>query len=355
MTGTKGYTEETFADACAASFSRFGESVRSQMERVLKNPLRRLCAEAGDVAYEKGVPVGFQAAILRRLYMGKTPFIGVVGGLLAMKEDASPVSLFQLMKKTCAPRGGSVFYFANTSNAASMKLNRALGIKGTGPASCAHVRWRPIHFGDFADFCIHGRLPKIVKSLLNAGGRILDIFFFRRCRTSGTHPVCAERLDAASLDNFWKRYLEGNTGLVASRTAEELIWLYGDGLASGQYVFLKRENASGLCGYIVLRRANARNGRWMIADWIALCDDRDVLSDLLRDAVCFLRKIPGAVLLESVGFPLRVQALLHRHLPFTRKCPNNTFLYQQTDMSFKLDDAPDTGWFFGPYDGDRCL
>ena len=355
MTGVKPYTEETFSDACEASFARFGESVRSQMERVLANPLRRACAEAGDVAYENDVPVGFQAAILRRLYVRQTPLLGVVGGLLAMKDGASPVLLLQLMKKTYAPRGGSVFFFANTSNPQSMKLNQALGVKGRGPDSCACVRWRPIRLGNFVNLCIHGRLPGFLQMLGNVAGRVFDLLFFRRSRSHAKRLGRLTVLDSKSLDRFWERYLLGNSGLVSSRTGEELLWLYGKGLASGQYIFLGREDSVGLCGYIVLRRANSGNGRWMIADWIALDDDPDVLSDLLRDAVRELRGHTDAALLESVGFPVRAQTILHRHLPFTRKIPNNTFIYQPTDPSVIANSSLAEGWFFGPYDGDRCL
>ncbi|MBQ6008354.1 MAG: hypothetical protein IJL17_07440 [Kiritimatiellae bacterium] len=355
MTGLKPYTEETFADACEASFSRFGDSVRSQMERVLQNPLRHQCAEAGDVAYEKGKPVGFQAAILRKLYMGQQPFLGVVGGLLAMKEGASPVLLLQLMKKTRAPRGGSKLFFANTSNPQSMKLNQALGVKGKGPDSCACVRWRPIHWGNFAKLCLHGRLPSFMRVFGNFLGRAFNLFFLRKVRSTTTQAVRLTTLDVTVLDDFWQRYLDKNTGLVSSRTAEELSWLYDKGLKNGQYVFLGRKDLNGLCGYIVLRRANAGNGRWMIADWIALDDNPDVLSDLVHDAVCVLHDQKDAATLESVGFPPRVQGVLHRHLPFTRKSANNTFIYQPTDLTISSKINPDEGWFFGPYDGDRCL
>ena len=354
MTGLKPYTDETFSDACEVSFARFGECVRPQMERMLQNPLRRVCAEAGDVAYENDVPVGFQGAILRKLYIGQKPFLGVVGGMLAMKEGASPVLLFQLMKKTCAPRGGSVFFFANTSNQQSMKLNQALGIKGQGPDSCACVRWRPVKVGNFLDFCLHGRLPSFLRTLGNFVGRLLDLLFFRKLRAPATRSVRFSTLDTAALDGFWKRYLSSHTGLVSSRTAEELHWLYDVGLANGRYIFLGREDVKGLCGYIVLRCTSLSSGRWIIADWIALDDNSDVLSDLLHDAVCVLRSLAGSAILESVGFPPRAQAILHRHLPFTRKCANNTFIYQPTDTTIMLD-ASDKGWFFGPYDGDRCL
>jgi len=355
MTGLKPYTEDTFSDACDASFARFGESVRSQMERVLLNPLRHICTEAGDVAYENDVPVGFQAAILRRLYVRQTPLLGVVGGLLAMKEGASPVLLLQLMKKTVAPRGGSVLFFANTSNPQSMKLNQLLGVKGKGPDSCTCVCWRPLRLGNFVNFCLHGRLPRLLQMLGNIAGRVFDLLFFRRGRSHTRRLGRVTALDTQSLNGFWERYLSGNTGLVSSRTGEELLWLYGKGLASGQYIFLGRADSRGLCGYIVLRRANSGNGRWMIADWIALDDDPDVLSDLLRDAVRDLSGQSNAALLESVGFPIRVQAILRRHLPFTRKIQNNTFIYQPADAAAIMDADFEKGWFFGPYDGDRCL
>ena len=95
----------------------------------------------------------------------------------------------------------------------------------------------------------------------------------------------------------------------------------------------------------------------MVADWIAIANDKDVLSDLLRDAVCGLRRIRSAAFLECIGFRMDVQDVIHRHLPFKRKAPNNSTNYKAhiVEMKQALESADRSGWFFGPYDGDRCM
>jgi hypothetical protein len=95
----------------------------------------------------------------------------------------------------------------------------------------------------------------------------------------------------------------------------------------------------------------------MVADWIALENDKDILSDLLRDAVLGLRQIKSAAFLECIGFRMDVQNVIHRHLPFSRRAPNNSTNYKAHTLEMKqaLEVADRTGWFFGPYDGDRCM
>ena len=82
-----------------------------------------------------------------------------------------------------------------------------------------------------------------------------------------------------------------------------------------------------------------------------------MLSDLLRDAVNYLRKKTPAAFLESIGFRMDVQDVIHRHLPFTRHAPNNSTVYKAftKEIAEELDRADCHGWFFGPYDGDRCM
>lgn len=350
------FTEETLDDALSIVRVRFGEGACSQARLLLRNPCRGLCPSAGDIVYDANRPEGFQAAILRRGYIDNLPFIGVVGGMLAMHEGASPVLLLALMKKTIASRGGSILFFANTSIPVSMKMNRMLGVTGKGIPSCGVVRFAVVRLGSFVNFVLKGCLPGILVGFGNLLGMLMVPFFYRRSRSSTSGEELRE-FSSGLFDVFWARYLEGNDGVVLSRTTEELEWAFGEDVRKGRDVLLVRRDASGLVGYVILRAKDEAQRRWLVVDWIALKNDRAVLSDLLKDAVRWLRKHSHAVFLESIGFRMDVQDVIHRHLPFTRKAPNNTTIFKagRDDLREALSKAGTKGWFFGPYDGDRCI
>lgn len=352
----KSFIEDTIDDALVVVRERFGDAACDQARLILLNPMRSVCPSAGDVSYEKDVPVGFQAAILRRGLCGEHEFHCVVGGMLAMRVGASPVSLVALMKNTIKPRGGSVLFLGNTSIPTSMKMNRMLGVDGQGCQSCGLVRFAVLRWGRFAQFCLHGKLPRLLAALGDIVGCLTLPFFVRRQRTKTT-PVQLMAFEKEVFDRFWNEYAATNDGIVLSRTADELSWLFSDGLQTGKNILLVRKDGDRILGYIVLRAKDGGRVRWMVVDWIAMGNNREMLSDLLRDAVNYLRKNTPAAFLESIGFRMDVQDVIHRHLPFTRRAPNNSTVYKAftKEIAEELDRADCHGWFFGPYDGDRCI
>ena len=352
----KPFTEYTIDDALSVVRDRFGDAACEQARLILRNPMRSICTAVGDVVYEKDDPVGFQAAILRRGLVGSRGFVCVVGGMLAMKEGSSPVSLVSLMKNTIKPRGDSVLFLANTSIPTSMKMNRMLGVDGQGCPSCGLVRFAVLRWGRFARFCLHGKFPRWLAVIGDALGWVIAPFFVRRQR-SRTMPLQMMSFEEDVFNRFWDEYVASNDGIVLSRTAEELAWLFSDGLQQGNNILLTRKDGKRIVGYIVLRARDTEHVRWMVVDWIAIGNDRAILSDLLWDAVRHLRKNTPAAFLESIGFRMDVQDVIHRHLPFTRRAPNNSTIYKAfTEEIVKgMERAECHGWFFGPYDGDRCI
>ena len=321
ITGLQVFKEENKADAFAVIQARFSSHSCRRAEKYLQNPFLS-SGGAGDIAYMQGKPVGFQAAIRRKLFLGKEPLWGVVGGMLAMYESAPPVLLVNLMKASIASRDGSSFFYANTANFASMKMNRMLGVKGTGPSLCERIIFGIVY------------VPKWLKWI---------------CRRP--HARRLSVIDAKVFDDFWNRYRETNDGLVSSRSAEELKWIFGDRLESGEIVILGEFSGDTLVGYVALK-SSCRGKRWIIADWIAVKNNAEILSSLVQSAVRFLRRQCGPVLLETIGFPDFAEPILKRCLWFSRKAKNNTFIWKFLDERMTI---PPGSWFFGPYDGDRCM
>lgn len=323
-TEIKAFDETTLADAKKVVSEMFSPAACPLLDKMLANPLRKELgvSAAGEIAYQDGEPVAFQGAILRRLFAGQEPIIGVVGSTLCSKPETSPVLLMNLMKATIKPRGGSELFFANTANPASMKMNRMLGIKGVGPETCARIR-----------FDLTWAHPYL-KSL---------------CPRPRSKRVTS--VDAETFNTFWGRYLAGNRGLVSSRTAEDLNWMFGDGLSSGETVAFGEFKEGELLGYIVIHSTN-NSHRWMVFDWIALNDDMAVLRRLLTSAVRFARRETSAVLFEMVGFSEMADKVASSVLPFRRKTNNNSCLWRFSDGRGFI---PEGSWFFGAYDGDRAM
>ena len=320
----RAFEESTLADAKQVVADMFSPETCPLLNKMLANPLRKELGErtAGDIAYQDGRPVAFQGAVLRRLYVGQEQIVGVVGSTLCSRPRTSPVLLMQLMKATIKPRGGSVFFFANTAHIASMKMNRMLGVKGCGPMTCERIRFAVTW------------MPRFLKWTVPKSG--LKIF---------------RNVDQAAFDSFWRRYLAGNVGLVSSRTSEELEWMFGEGLSSGETVLLGHFDEAGLDGYIVLRSTHG-GSRWMVMDWIALHDDGAVLSELLKSAVRFVRRETKGWLLEMIGFSEAAGRIAGKVLPFWRRTKNNSFLWHFAEGRRKI---PEGSWFFGSYDGDRAM
>lgn len=357
FTGLRPFTGDSKEDAFAVVRKLYHGHECAMLEKYLRNPLREYECSVGDIAYYAGKPVGFQAAILRRLYFRQRPILGVVGGMLAMESGESgggPVLLMNLLKATMGLRGGRLIYFANTANVASMKMNRLLGVKGRGPASCEQNRFAVIHPLVFAWYLFRRKVLK--RKVADSYPCQLEFADFAMERGAFRIKRLCD-LDAKKFDSFWKRYLRQNEGLVVSRTPQELEWIFGERLSSGKLVLLTAEAAGEMAGYILLEPSGAGVGisRWRILDLIAVRNASDVLAALIEGAKFFLKRHTPAMVLESFGFGATGLSVLDRKLPHVRKLTNNYFLYKAFDPEIEQAINSNNSWFFGPYDGDMCM
>jgi hypothetical protein len=227
------------------------------------------------------------------------------------------------MKATIKPRYGSELFFANTANVASMKMNRLLGVKGAGPKTCESIRfgivWAPA---------------------------------FLKCLLPCPKAKVVTEIEEVIFDSFWQKYLSSNQGIVSSRSAGELKWMFGDGIKSGETIMLGSYGADNeLVGYIVFRSTHGGK-RWVVMDWIALKNDEKILKGLLVSAVRYLGKYKRAILLEMVGYPEAAARIASCVLPFVRKAKNNSFLWKYNGAGEAILEG---SWFFGSYDGDRAF
>lgn len=68
MIETRPLIETTLQDAESVVKSRFPPEACDILHKEMRNPLRRVCNEVGDIAYDDGMPVCFQAFIARQMF-----------------------------------------------------------------------------------------------------------------------------------------------------------------------------------------------------------------------------------------------------------------------------------------------
>lgn len=337
----KKFTEENYPDACKIIEQVFSRGAVRIIDLGLKNPAKDLVAEAGngEVVYEDGEPVGFHAAFPRRMYYKQTPFVYISGSTIGVLKTAkTPFLAIQILKKTqMVPRAGSLLFVGNTINKNRMNLNKILRSKYKGPQQCAEKRLMRVGLIKFYRYMLE---TKILKR-----------------KSTTTWRGAATCIDAARMDDFWARYLKTNRGVTASRTSQELDWLFGERLEKGRAAIVELVENGMLAGYAVL--ASSVDGkRWRLMDAIVLENNLARLERLFLNVKAFLKTTP-AVLCETTGYCDAAQGVIARAFPVKRRLANNEyFIHFQTNAAEQIPierlNSLDS-WLFGCYEGDAVM
>lgn len=349
-------TEETLSDAENVVRNRFSHGAIDVLHMVMRNPLRRRCADAGDISYDGERPVAFQAFVLRRIYLGEKEIFGNNGALTCIVKGAPVEALVDVKVAAKRSRGDSVIKFSNSLNYESYRIYKKIRQMKMGPDSCTRYLWCPIR--PLSCLCYFVR-----RKMLKAAVPNWPPFDTRVAKPYD--DMCGEfrikralSFEPEVFDVFFQNYVKTNEGLVTSRTAEELRWIFGDRVSNGQSVVLVTYCDQLPVGYIILNGGRSAR-RWRILDWIALRNDPRYLDALLAGAIRFLRHCTPAMMLETYGFSDWIQPVLKRRLPHVRRIGVNSFVYSYFDKDFSqgCDSVIHTekSWFFGPYDGDACM
>ena len=354
MSDVRPLTAENVEDAKSVIASRFSKDAFGVLKRVMSNPLLKECQEAGDIVYGEGKPICFRAGILRNLYLGRTKVRGRVRGLTCIRKDARSEAIIDIQMAERKNKRGCSIAYSNTQCEETEKMARIMKYK-LGPESCTRFLRRMINPVKCAIYFFRRTIlrldPPKAKRFCTLVSRGFSI------RDGGLELRRFVEISSA-FDVFFQEYLRENKGLVSSRTSEELNWIFGGRLASGESVGVMATEGGRLLGYIFLSGGVSAR-RWRIMDLIALHDDTKVLAALIKAAIKFLRRNTPAMLFETTGFPMWMQPVLKRYFPLVHQVGNNLCSYNYPDKDFGVECdkviLTDKSWFFGPYDGDWCL
>lgn len=348
-------TEETVGDAQSVILSRFSTNALGVLHKVMSNPLRDEHRGRGDILYVDGKPVAFRAAMRRKMFLGKRQILGRVRGLTCRLKDSPKNSISLLVEAQKKNRRGCSIAISNTQCVPTERRavqNGAL----LGPESCARYLWRAVRPWACLIYFLRRRVFRLEPRKQVDFSTMGTIGYRRACR-----KFVFKRLtitDLSFFDRLMDSYLKTNSGLVSSRTGEEISWIYGERLKSGEVVIIGMEQAGSPLGYILLQ-SDKKARRWLIGDMFVLDNRKEFIDDLLAEGCLFLRRHTPAMLLESIGFPMMVQPVIRKWLPFRRSCPANydsfNFLSETDSKRNNSLVLSDKSWFFGPYDGDMCL
>lgn len=358
---TRPLSELNYDDAKEVVLDRFGAEALQVLDLVMRNPLRNLCHDAGDIVYDDSKPVCFQACTLRRMYLGKNEIFGKVSGLTCLKRGAPAEAYIDVRIAASRPRNGSVIGFGNSMNGESAYAARRLArtkkpILFIGPESCTRFLWRAVRPLECLAYFIRRKIFKAGLPNWKEFSTLSSADY--EVKRGGLSIRRLMEIKPEFFDLLMAEYLKTNEGLVCSRTAEEIEWVFGDRIRDGRCVLLGAFKDKKPVGYIVLK-TDCHAKRWEIMDWFAQGDHPEILQTLLHVACRFLSKKTPAMMMEVKGFPTWVQPLLKKYLPHGRQIGHNSFSWGSRTKEFReavlpIIDTPKS-WFFGPYDGDECI
>ena len=336
------------------------------IRRALFNPHVAPCGKSARRGYmlkskDDGY-VGILCYSPMKLYLRDKPLIGYSGLLLGVRKKYGEW-LMDLFKAVQEDEAGHLAFGNTSCSAHATRICRMARGDKLGPGECGFVRiaylgvpscmlalFRRIHAAQF-----QGALWWLLAPI-----RIIEWGLNRLAFRSKFQITQTSSFDRLGLGEFWKRYRLSNGGLVSSREPEILEHLFSDALKAGKLVLMVARNDSGIVGYILLRKYTmfGFDGilKYKIIDAIALQNDVGCLRDLVRAAKLYARKHSGERVEYIGGNPHLadwIDCELKRHINFGFN--TTTYFYNGNDND--LVDAVENrkGWFFGPFDGERCL
>ena len=279
----------------------------------------------GVIVRENHEVVGYCGLSPCRIFYRGNPYDGYQMGILGVKNGHGG-DMFALMDYIVGALEGS-FVYANTANAKSVALWTGYAGFQSGPSGGETIRFGVFPLALFA-------LPRVTRD------------------GNSAHDFTDPRFE-----HFWQAYLASSPGPFTSREPARLQRIFGVGLAAGTRVLLTYQENDAIKGYAVMRVRHLRHTpylRFDILDIAALGHSPVVLEQLLKKCCGYARR-HGGVLLEYIGAVAHMDDILARYIPRGRPALANTAFWFTGNPELSEAFKDNTGWFFGPYDGDRCM
>jgi hypothetical protein len=134
--------------------------------------------------------------------------------------------------------------------------------------------------------------------------------------------------------------------------------MVNDSIAAGTVRLITAENSGKIEGYAIVRKMPQFDASslldFAVCDVCAIDRNETCLRALARAMVDVVRKAHGVKLRYNGALPGQ-DRWLNGVFRLFRDEGHPTFLYKANDANVKESLQRNEGWFFGPFDGERCL
>ena len=246
----------------------------------------------------------------------------------------------------------------------SAKFAKAYSRMKEAPEAARYTYLTVVDFSDFALWFLRrlkisaSWLHWCVWAMMRPIAWIANIVRFSGFQDNGLTVREFPAIDKRKFGDFWECFLEKNTGVVTSREPERLSWLFDESMRAGFVKVLAAEKGDKIVGNVLLRRYPCKSGplnEYAIYDICAIDNDIDCLRYLVRAAVRYAARHRGARVIYSGAAPLQEQWInvitWHRRTK-SQFCP---FFYKARDKDIENSLKSGDGWFWGAFDGEKCL
>ena len=361
----KPFTQETLVDAKKIVAEVFRDEACALLDMMVQNHNIKEFGwkNIGDIVYRNDIPVGFQSTIPWKIYIGNSVYQTAIGSTMCLRRSETPVLTLELENRSMEKRGESKLFFGNTSCRAAMRLAKAVAGENcvVGPDTFSRKHWYRVSYFNYIRYRLQHVLSVLVRRIFK---KEVNLLMTWEVRDKGFEFKAGEfiirrelSVEHKKVEDFWQRYIAGNKGIVSSRGARDVEWVFGDGIRIGKVVMLGIYKEGALNGWIVLQHS-CNGSRWNVLDWVALDNSERILETLIVGAKHYLKSKTPAWYFQIHGYPKEIEPLIRVQFPNEIKLSKyDAFVYvhlgDDLKESMKKIEYPES-WFFGVYDGDAA-
>lgn len=335
------------------------------LRRALFNPNAASCDENARRGYllhsDLDGYVGMLCYYPTCLYLRQSPRLAYSGCMMGVKPKYGEW-LMDLFKAVISDEHGCFTYGNTSCSARATKVCRLIRGDKIGP--------RLSEFSNYSFIGLSGRLFGWVHSVVKRG-KPSSLFWICFKPFSWMEGLCrwlawrdgefvvrrGFTFSDAEFMPFWDSFLKGNDGLISSREPATLRHYFDDSLKADKAIMFAAKQRGVVRGYIVMRRYSdymTLATKYKIVDLCAVGNDMTCMKALVDRAKLYALCHNGTRM-EYIGGNPGIETLMHECLPHREDLGHATTTYFNADAEIESAFAEGRGWFFGPYDGERCL
>lgn len=312
---------------------------------------------------ENGDVKAIQVYYYQPCYFCQTKFLASTGALMGAEAKYGE-ELLCVIDSNKETRTAAKLGFGNcVAGSRSAKVNRVVNKMREPP-------YRPLD----SHMCISdwSTFPLAILGRLHLRSRVLRFLVYKSFRPvfllkyavshfvgcmCGYEIVRHDDFNDARFDDFWQRFLAANDGIISSREPRRLQWLFNDSIHARKVHLVAAERGGRIDGYVLIRECAGCElppRMFEIIDICAVDNNAKCLLALCRSAMNVAGLNGGIKLFFSGSMPNQ-EAWLDPLFPFKVKMGNAQFMYVTKDKDIMESLTQNKGWFFGPFDGERCM